>query len=211
MPCVSSPRGNIIGPKRVLPGRLSVSRTFGDPEAKIPVLGGKPGVISAVPEIRSFKISANHDYIILASDGIYDKMSNKDIIRCVSMTASECQDQNKSVHEICGLSAECIAKNALNRKSLDNVTVVMLAFKHFKDIVKQKKIFSQSVVQPMKSVEQTKKVEPLKKIVGIMKQSESRNIDGIYKRGVKTEILGCGNELSTPKVIINGKVKASIK
>ena len=32
----------IIGPQRVLPGRLSVSRTFGDLEAKIAALGGNP-------------------------------------------------------------------------------------------------------------------------------------------------------------------------
>jgi protein phosphatase 2C family protein 2/3 len=32
----------IIGPLRVLPGRLSVSRTFGDVEAKHPKLGGNP-------------------------------------------------------------------------------------------------------------------------------------------------------------------------
>ena len=32
----------IIGPQRVLPGRLSVSRTFGDLEAKVSALGGNP-------------------------------------------------------------------------------------------------------------------------------------------------------------------------
>jgi hypothetical protein len=32
---------NLAGPLRVLPGRLSVARTFGDPEAKIPALGGR--------------------------------------------------------------------------------------------------------------------------------------------------------------------------
>lgn len=32
----------IIGPQRVLPGRLSVCRTFGDLEAKITAVGGNP-------------------------------------------------------------------------------------------------------------------------------------------------------------------------
>ena len=39
----------LCGPYRVLPGRLSVSRTFGDIEAKMEKFGGKPGVVSAVP------------------------------------------------------------------------------------------------------------------------------------------------------------------
>lgn len=42
----------IIGPIRVLPGRLSVSRTFGDPEAKLAYRGGNPNVVKAEPEIR---------------------------------------------------------------------------------------------------------------------------------------------------------------
>jgi len=37
----------ILGPHRVIPGRLSVSRTFGDIEAKHPKYGGKEGVIIA--------------------------------------------------------------------------------------------------------------------------------------------------------------------
>lgn len=42
----------IIGPIRVLPGRLSVSRTFGDPEAKLAYRGGNMNVVKAEPEIR---------------------------------------------------------------------------------------------------------------------------------------------------------------
>ena len=45
-----------MGPLRVLPGRLSVSRTFGDIEAKLERFGGKPNVVIAEPELRSFKI-----------------------------------------------------------------------------------------------------------------------------------------------------------
>jgi len=44
----NSPGGNLIlGPFRVLPGRLSVSRTFGDIEAKFEKFGGKKGVVIA--------------------------------------------------------------------------------------------------------------------------------------------------------------------
>lgn len=32
------------------------------------------------PEIKSFKITDDHDFIILASDGIYDKMSSKEVV-----------------------------------------------------------------------------------------------------------------------------------
>lgn len=55
----------IAGPFRVLPGRLSVSRTFGDAEAKLKSHGGNPNVIIAEPDIKSFKLTENNDFIIL--------------------------------------------------------------------------------------------------------------------------------------------------
>jgi protein phosphatase PTC2/3 len=73
-----------VGPLRVLPGRLSVSRTFGDIEAKLSQFGGNPNVVVATPEITSFKLNTgNHDFIVLGCDGIFDKMSNDDISHCV--------------------------------------------------------------------------------------------------------------------------------
>lgn len=44
----------MTGPYRVLPGRLSVCRTFGDIEAKLPKYGGNPKVVISTPEIKSF-------------------------------------------------------------------------------------------------------------------------------------------------------------
>jgi len=44
----------LMGPLWVFPGRLSVSRTFGDVEAKFVKYGGNPNVVIAEPEIRDF-------------------------------------------------------------------------------------------------------------------------------------------------------------
>jgi len=40
---------NVPGPFRLLPGKLSVSRSFGDIEAKIEKYGGNPKVLIAKP------------------------------------------------------------------------------------------------------------------------------------------------------------------
>jgi protein phosphatase 2C family protein 2/3 len=66
-----------------LPGRLSVSRTFGDLEAKIAKRGGNPNVVVATPEIKTFKIHDEYDFIVLGCDGIFDKLSDKETIACV--------------------------------------------------------------------------------------------------------------------------------
>ena len=39
---------------RVIPGGLSVSRTFGDIEAKLEKFGGIPGCIVCDPDIKAF-------------------------------------------------------------------------------------------------------------------------------------------------------------
>eukprot|EP00826_Nyctotherus_ovalis_P039433 TRINITY_DN3793_c0_g5_i2.p1 TRINITY_DN3793_c0_g5~~TRINITY_DN3793_c0_g5_i2.p1 ORF type:complete len:210 (+),score=29.44 TRINITY_DN3793_c0_g5_i2:512-1141(+) len=128
----------VVGPRRIFPGHLSVSRTFGDPQAKLPLFGGKPGVVSAAPEIKMFKVASNYDCIVLATDGVYEMMSNKDIMRCIIMTLNETVlDKGNDVHKACAAAAECIVKNALSRMARDNLTVVVIGFKHFKDIVKQ--------------------------------------------------------------------------
>jgi protein phosphatase 2C family protein 2/3 len=48
-----------------MPGRLSVSRTIGDIEAKSTKYGGKPNVVSAMPEIFTFKLKEKDDFIVI--------------------------------------------------------------------------------------------------------------------------------------------------
>ena len=55
----------IYGPYRVFPGRLSVSRTFGDIEAKREKFGGNPNVVIATPEIKEFMIDDKMDFLLL--------------------------------------------------------------------------------------------------------------------------------------------------
>jgi serine/threonine protein phosphatase PrpC len=55
----------LLGPHRVSPGRLSVSRTFGDVEAKLSKFGGIEGVVVAYPDIFKMKIREEMDFILL--------------------------------------------------------------------------------------------------------------------------------------------------
>jgi protein phosphatase 2C family protein 2/3 len=61
----------ILGPHRVIPGRLSVSRSFGDIEAKSIKHGGNPKVVTAEPEIVSFRIDNSMDFIVLGCNLVY--------------------------------------------------------------------------------------------------------------------------------------------
>jgi serine/threonine protein phosphatase PrpC len=39
--------------------------------------------VIAEPDIVAFKIKNNHDYIFLACDGVFDKLSNKDVVHLI--------------------------------------------------------------------------------------------------------------------------------
>jgi serine/threonine protein phosphatase PrpC len=132
---INPPGGNLstqvlIGPYRVFPGRLSVSRTFGDVEAKIPKLGGIPGVVIATPEIKVIKLNNQSDFLLLGCDGIFDQLSNKDTVDCVWMTMDS-STKAADLHSQCALACDMVMKSSLVRRTLDNITVLMIAFENF--------------------------------------------------------------------------------
>ena len=120
----------VLGPNRVFPGGLSVSRTFGDLHSKIEELGGKPGVVSSVPEIISFKILPNYDYIVIGSDGLYDKISNEDVMKIIVEETNK-KTLNITVNDVCKNCVSTLIKSSLDKRTTDNVTVVMITFQHF--------------------------------------------------------------------------------
>lgn len=55
-----------------------MSRTFGDIEAKYPDLGGMRGVVVCDPDITYLRNGGQEiDFIVIGSDGIFDKLSNE--------------------------------------------------------------------------------------------------------------------------------------
>ena len=144
----------LLGPYRVFPGRLSVSRTVGDAEGKIPILGGNPNVIICEPDIYKFNIIENDiDFFILGCDGIYDQLTSKDVFKCVSLVLDrnkkfmekiEYSKINKNqynsifgndidIHSTCGDIVDLILKAAMIRQSYDNVTCLIINFKNLLD------------------------------------------------------------------------------
>lgn len=68
-------------------------------------------------------------YITSLGDGIYDKLSSRDVVKCVWESTEE---KAQNVHHQCGLAVENILRESINRRTLDNITVVMIGFKNFK-------------------------------------------------------------------------------
>ena len=123
----------ILGPYRVNPGRLSVSRTIGDAEAKTPEFGGNPNVIISEPDIYCYDLEKDDvDFFILGCDGIYDQLSSKEVFECAWMVFNDLSEEFKNNFNVnCGNAVDMIIKMSMVRKSYDNVTCLIVAFKNF--------------------------------------------------------------------------------
>ena len=117
-------------PWRVLPGRLSVSRTFGDVEAKNENLGGMKNVVVALPDITEIELDQDFNFIVLGCDGIFDVLSNEEILECVKIVIKEKEIKevnNTNISELCGYIADMIIKSSLAKDSYDNVSCIVIA------------------------------------------------------------------------------------
>lgn len=83
-PC-KGPRGEDIGPPRVwlphqdVPG-LAMTRSFGD------LIAASVGVV-ARPEISDFQLTDNDQFMVIGSDGIWEFMSNEEVVALVGRVA----------------------------------------------------------------------------------------------------------------------------
>ena len=126
-------------PWRVFPGRLSVSRTFGDIKSKNEKFGGKKGVIIPNPDITEFELDNEFDFMVIGCDGIFDVLSNEDLLKIWNIVLREQKDKiirNKNIEEsdeidisdLCGDFAGLIIKSAMSRDSFDNVSCIVVVF-----------------------------------------------------------------------------------
>lgn len=121
-------------PWRVVPGRLSVSRTFGDILAKKEDYGGKSGVVIAEPEVFQYDITSDLDFVIQACDGVFDRLENDFIINKIwSILNDNCF---YSVHDAAEIIVNMIFEESIRLFSYDNISVIFLGFEGFSNAVK---------------------------------------------------------------------------
>ena len=66
-------------------------------------------------------------------DGIFDKISNAEVLKQGWIAAKKnFHSKDQPIHQTCGYVVEQAMKASVAYKTLDNITVVLLAFKNFK-------------------------------------------------------------------------------
>jgi len=89
-------------------GDLSLSRAFGD--------GDNSPYISQIPDVYYSKITPNTKYIVMACDGLWDVIENKDLFELLENYKKN-NSKNLAVN---------LANEALKKKSYDNVSIIII-------------------------------------------------------------------------------------
>merc|ERR1711934_126379 len=101
-------------------GDLAVSRALGDFSYKqCSHLPAEQQQVSPEPEFEVWQRSSKDEFLVLACDGIWDVMENEDTTAYFRETLSKMPPQH---------ACENLLEECLNRKSRDNMTVVLVIF-----------------------------------------------------------------------------------
>ena len=100
--------GKLIYDKAIKAHRIqgmSVSRSFGDLDVKY---------VSDQPDIYKYKVNKDDNFVLLASDGLWDSLSNQDVVEFIL------NNINKKN------SLKNLAKLAIENGSKDNITIILI-------------------------------------------------------------------------------------
>ena len=112
---------------RVYPADLAVMRTIGDIKAKKKEFGGIPGTIINIPDIFVFDISSNDDFIVMGCDGIYDDLSNEEIVNAAWLVfKNRGKEKNYDIHELSMEACDLIIKYGLEKQTTDNLSCIII-------------------------------------------------------------------------------------
>jgi len=92
---------------RVGSAALQVTRSIGDDDVK--------PAVTAEPEVTETLLSTDDEYLVMASDGLWDTISNEEVISLIKDTVKEP-----------GMCSKRLATEAVERGSKDNITVIVI-------------------------------------------------------------------------------------
>ncbi len=91
------------------------------------ISGGLNGEIISIPDIYTYEINSNKDFIIIGCDGIFDNLSNEDIIDTALFAIDNCSHERKYDIHLFSLDVyNMIIKNAMDKLNSDNLSVIVI-------------------------------------------------------------------------------------
>lgn len=123
--------------------------------------GGIPNVVIASPEIYSFRLTDQFDFLMMGCDGIFDNLTNKEIFESIMATFDPetpvtVYSQNSKpvfkskykaddVYGQMGLIVDSIFKSCFKSYSTDNLSVILICFEGFEAIFNTQSLIKSAI------------------------------------------------------------------
>ena len=126
---------------RVYPSDLAVMRTIGDIKAKKKEFGGLPGTIINTPEIFVYDLNSGDDFIIMGCDGIFDDLSNQEIVNAAWLVfKNRGKENNFDIHELSQEACDIILKFAMEKQTTDNLSCIVIGLEGIEKYIKNNQL-----------------------------------------------------------------------
>ena len=126
---------------RVYPSDLAVMRTVGDIKAKKKEFGGIPGTIINIPEVYIFDINSSDDFLVLGCDGIFDDLSNQEIVNAAwTVFKHRATEKNYDIHELTQEACDLVIKFGLEKQTTDNLSCIIIGLEGLEKFLKMNQL-----------------------------------------------------------------------
>ena len=110
-----------VGPKRVFPGGLAVSRSIGTIKSKKESFGAILGAVIATPDVAFIQLENGIKWLILGSDGLWDYYTNSK-----NLSSLIVQNIEDKPDEMCSKILNAIRRNTSLTQRPDNATILVI-------------------------------------------------------------------------------------
>lgn len=124
---------------REYPSGLAVLRTIGDIKSKKKEYGGVPGCIICTPDVEIFDLTGTDDFIVMGCDGIFDELSNNEVISAVWFIFKHLsKSKNYNLHELTKDASNMVIKYGMDKLSSDNMSCIVIGLEGLEKFLKSK-------------------------------------------------------------------------
>ena len=124
---------------RESPSDLAVMRAIGDIKAKKKEYGANPGSIISKPDVFVYNCVNNDDFIIMGCDGIFDDLSNEQIVSSAWFVFKNlAKEENYNIHSLTQNSCDIIIKYALDKLTGDNLSCIVIGLEGLEKFLSNK-------------------------------------------------------------------------
>ena len=126
---------------RHFPSHLAVVRSIGDIKVKMPEYGALKGNIIPTPEVFVYDYSPSYDFMIMGCDGIFDDLSNEEIIGAAwHVFKNKAKEKNYDLNLLTEDSCDMIIKYAMDVMSSDNLSCIVIGMEGVQKFISLKKL-----------------------------------------------------------------------